>query len=444
MGAWRNRRDGLSFVSRRDCLGVCVTTLAVGAPVQPLHVFAWIVDSGLQDSLKALAHALLRRVDRGSWRWPKRHGAPGGVTVADLADGAGLSRRHAARCLRVLEDQGLVRTTFRPFEVSEYQLVVHGWQQRAEAHRAARKQAKRETRAARIAAFNARRSARARPEPRPRCAALRRPAARLRPPHRPPALCRPGRAATHSAYRPPRRPSSTSSEEPRPRFLATSTPAARAVSPDRYCGCGTAGDGRHLLCSRPSSPWSRAGPKRPCTPKPSSSVDRLVAPQVQTALAMPGRSATPTDLSSACSSRAATTPPSSRLRFPPSLEPHTPESPPFPGVAPRRGCPRVSLRSFPGSGREPNHSWMRGEKHSLVFAGARSMIGAPSTSSCLRCGRWAFEMGWWCWRLRARTLPGGLDATSQTSLPSCRGAWALRWAWSSTSRRPASAVLLAS
>lgn len=136
-----------------------MTTLAVGAPVQPLHVFAWIVDSGLQDSLKALAHALLRRVDRGSWRWPKRHGAPGGVTVADLADGAGLSRRHAARCLRVLEDQGLVRTTFRPFEVSEYQLVVHGWQQRAEAHRAARKQAKRETRAARIAAFNARRTA---------------------------------------------------------------------------------------------------------------------------------------------------------------------------------------------------------------------------------------------------------------------------------------------
>ena len=71
-----------------------MTALAARAPVQPLHVFAWIVDSGLQDSLKALAHALLRRGDRGSWRGPRRHGAPGGVTVADLADGAGLSRRH--------------------------------------------------------------------------------------------------------------------------------------------------------------------------------------------------------------------------------------------------------------------------------------------------------------------------------------------------------------
>lgn len=136
-----------------------MTALAAGAPVQPLHVFAWIVDSGLQDSLKALSHALLRRVDRGSWRWPRRHGAPGGVTVADLADGAGLSRRHTARCLRILEDQGLVETTFRPFEVSEYQLVIQGWRKRAEAHRTARKREKSETRIARIAAFNARKAA---------------------------------------------------------------------------------------------------------------------------------------------------------------------------------------------------------------------------------------------------------------------------------------------
>lgn len=135
-----------------------MSALAATGRVQPLHVFAWIVDSGLQDSLKALAHAILRRVDNGSWRWPRRHGAPGGVTVADLADGAGISRRHAARCLRVLEQLGLVSTTFRPFEVSEYQLLVDAWRARAEAHRAARKATKQRTRVARIAAFNARRA----------------------------------------------------------------------------------------------------------------------------------------------------------------------------------------------------------------------------------------------------------------------------------------------
>ena len=432
MGAWRNRRDGLSFVSRRDCLGVCVTTLAVGAPVQPLHVFAWIVDSGLQDSLKALAHALLRRVDRGSWRWPKRHGAPGGVTVADLADGAGLSRRHAARCLRVLEDQGLVRTTFRPFEVSEYQLVVHGWQQRAEAHRAARKQAARDPR---------------RPHRRLQCPAQRRAPVPsrgrgARPFSGPPPGCvRPPAAGTVPSWarrhaqrvQAPRRPSSTSSEEPRPRFLATSTPAARAVSPDRSCGCGTAGDGRHLLCSRPSSPGRALGPRGRAPRSPRAPWTGWSHP-VQTALAMPGRSATPTDLSSACSSRghdAAQQP----APLPPPWNPTHPRARRSPAWRPGVGAQ--------GSACVPSGIGPRTE--SLVDAwrealsrlrGSGSMIGAPSTSSCLRCGRWAFEMGWWCWRLRARTLPGGLDATSQTSLPSCRGAWALRWAWSSTSRRP--------
>ena len=132
---------------------------SLAAPVQPLHVFAWIVDSGLRDSLKSLSHALLRRVDRGTWRWPRRHGARGGVTVADLADGAGLSRRHAARCLRSLEERGLVRTTFRPFEVSEYELVPERWQRLANQHRQSRAAEKARTREARIAAFNARRDA---------------------------------------------------------------------------------------------------------------------------------------------------------------------------------------------------------------------------------------------------------------------------------------------
>jgi len=138
---------------------VSATTLASGPAVQPLHVFAWIVDSGLRDSLKSLAHALLRRVDRHSWRWPRRHGSPGGVTVADLADGAGVSRRHAARCLRALEDLGLLRTVFRPFDVSEYELRIDAWRSRAEGHRATRAADKQRTREARIAAFNARRAA---------------------------------------------------------------------------------------------------------------------------------------------------------------------------------------------------------------------------------------------------------------------------------------------
>ena len=143
--------------------GVCMTALAAGAGgsdrVLALHVFGWIVDSGLGDSLKGLAHSLLRRVDSGSFRWPRRHGAPGGVTVADLADGAGVSRRHAARCLRHLESMGLVRTIFRPFEVSEYQLLVEAWKSRAETHRKARQQARDRSRLARIAAFNQRRAA---------------------------------------------------------------------------------------------------------------------------------------------------------------------------------------------------------------------------------------------------------------------------------------------
>ena len=127
-------------------LSLNLPSLAPGAPlahaalasVQPLHVFAWIVDSGLKDSLKSLAHALLRRVDRHSWRWPRQRGARGGVTVAELADGAGLSRRHAARCLRDLEDLGLVRTTFRPFEVSEYALLPQAWKALATRHQAQR------------------------------------------------------------------------------------------------------------------------------------------------------------------------------------------------------------------------------------------------------------------------------------------------------------------
>lgn len=134
-----------------------LSTAVATVDVQPLHVFAWIVDSGLRDSLKSLAHAILRRVDRHTWRWPRRHGALGGVTVADLADGAGLSRRHAARCLRHLETLGLVRTTFRPFEVSEYQLLPDAWRVRADRHRSARSAEKQRTRTARIAAFNARR-----------------------------------------------------------------------------------------------------------------------------------------------------------------------------------------------------------------------------------------------------------------------------------------------
>lgn len=129
------------------------------ADVQPLHVFAWIVDSGLRDSLKALAHSILRRVDRNTWRWPRRHGSLGGVTVADLADGAGLSRRHAARCLRTLEDKGLVRTTFRPFDVSEYELLPSAWKTAAERHRARRSAEKQRTREARIRRFNERREA---------------------------------------------------------------------------------------------------------------------------------------------------------------------------------------------------------------------------------------------------------------------------------------------
>lgn len=127
--------------------------------VQPLHVFAWIVDSGLRDSLKSLAHSILRRVDRNTWRWPRRHGALGGVTVADLADGAGLSRRHAARCLRNLEERGLVRTTFRPFDVSEYELLPTAWKTAAERHRARRSAQKQRTREARIRRFNERREA---------------------------------------------------------------------------------------------------------------------------------------------------------------------------------------------------------------------------------------------------------------------------------------------
>lgn len=129
------------------------------ADAQPLHVFAWIVDSGLRDSLKALAHSILRRVDRHTWRWPRRHGAQGGVTVADLADGAGLSRRHAARCLRTLEEMGLVRTTFRPFDVSEYQLLPAAWKTMAERHRSRRSAEKQRTRTARIERFNERRTA---------------------------------------------------------------------------------------------------------------------------------------------------------------------------------------------------------------------------------------------------------------------------------------------
>ena len=153
-----------------------MTTALATADVQPLHVFAWIVDSGLRDSLKSLAHAILRRVDRHTWRWPKRHGALGGVTVADLADGAGLSRRHAARCLRDLEEMGLVRTTFRPFEVSEYELLPVRWQIKAELHRDARKALKERTRTERIRRFNERRAAArtrsgAEPSPAPAAAA---------------------------------------------------------------------------------------------------------------------------------------------------------------------------------------------------------------------------------------------------------------------------------
>lgn len=136
-----------------------MTTVAAHVDVQPLHVFAWIVDSGLRDSLKSLAHSILRRVDRNTWRWPRRHGALGGVTVADLADGAGLSRRHAARCLRSLEDRGLVRTTFRPFDVSEYELLPSAWKTAAERHRARRSAEKQRTREARIRRFNERREA---------------------------------------------------------------------------------------------------------------------------------------------------------------------------------------------------------------------------------------------------------------------------------------------
>ena len=136
-----------------------MTAALATADVQPLHVFAWIVDSGLRDSLKSLAHAILRRVDRHTWRWPKRHGAVGGVTVADLADGAGLSRRHAARCLRDLEELGLVRTTFRPFEVSEYELLPGRWRDKAGLHRDARKAQKDRTRTERIRRFNERRAA---------------------------------------------------------------------------------------------------------------------------------------------------------------------------------------------------------------------------------------------------------------------------------------------
>ena len=126
------------------------------------------MDSGLRDSLKALAHAILRRVDRHSWQWPRQRGARGGVTVAELADGAGLSRRHTARCLRDLEDQGLVRTTFRPFEVSEYRLEISAWRHLAEAHKARKDRARAEKRAERLARFEAWRQARggaARPAP---------------------------------------------------------------------------------------------------------------------------------------------------------------------------------------------------------------------------------------------------------------------------------------
>lgn len=137
-------------------------THAALASVQPLHVFAWIVDSGLKDSLKSLAHALLRRVDRHSWRWPRQRGARGGVTVAELADGAGLSRRHAARCLRDLEEMGLVRTTFRPFEVSEYALLPQAWKVLASRHQARRDARKAQHRSDRIARYQAWRDAQAR------------------------------------------------------------------------------------------------------------------------------------------------------------------------------------------------------------------------------------------------------------------------------------------
>lgn len=140
-------------------LPTTVSAALATAAIQPLHVFAWIVDSGLRDSLKALSHAILRRVDRHTWRWPRRHGALGGVTVEDLADGAGLSRRHAARCLRALEDLGLVRTTFRPFEVSEYELVHLEWRAMADRHRSDRQARKDATRADRIQRFNDRRTA---------------------------------------------------------------------------------------------------------------------------------------------------------------------------------------------------------------------------------------------------------------------------------------------
>lgn len=141
-------------------LGDQVSTAALDT-IQPLHVFAWIVDSGLRDSLKSLAHALLRRVDRHSWRWPRRRGDRGGVTVAELADGAGLSRRHAARCLRTLEVLGLVRTTFRPFEVSEYALIPGAWRDLAQRHQSRRDERRARHRSDRIERYQAWREAQA-------------------------------------------------------------------------------------------------------------------------------------------------------------------------------------------------------------------------------------------------------------------------------------------
>lgn len=114
------------------------------ADTSPLDVFRWIGQADFGDlaqiagwdcrrACKAVAQALLRRVDRHTWRWPSVAALPGGVSLRGLGDLAEYSARHVRRVLRLLEEGGVVTTTRRAWACSEYELHPAALQARVSA-----------------------------------------------------------------------------------------------------------------------------------------------------------------------------------------------------------------------------------------------------------------------------------------------------------------------